>query len=87
MQGIAHFGQETDWAGCADEAIYANELSDANEVNKGIGGIHMLNMGQGMIMRNHGGCGSVFYANKGVGLAAGKFRIVFGRWEHANEEL
>ena len=38
MQGRAHFGQDTEWAGCADEAFYANGLSDANEVRKGIGG-------------------------------------------------
>ena len=35
MQGKS-LGQDTWWAGHADEALYANELSDANEVSKGI---------------------------------------------------
>ena len=30
----------------------------------------MLIMGHGMVMRNHGGCGAVSYANKGAGLVA-----------------
>ena len=46
----------------------------------------MLIMGQGMVMKNHGGCQSVSYANEVAGLAAGKFRIGAGAWEHANEE-
>ena len=55
MQARAHFGQDIRWAGHADEALYDNELSDANEDSKGIGGIHMLIMGQGMAMRKYGG--------------------------------
>ena len=38
MQGRAHIGQDTEWVGRADEAVYANELSEANEVSKEFGG-------------------------------------------------
>ena len=37
MQVRAHFGQDTELQECADEALYTNELSDANEVIKQIG--------------------------------------------------
>ena len=37
MQVRAHFGKDTEWQECANEALYRNELSDANEVSKRIG--------------------------------------------------
>ena len=47
MQARAHFGQDTEWAGHADEALYDNELSDTNEDSKGIGGDTYANYGAG----------------------------------------